>query len=280
MGNRQDSLVSKLLLDNFLNRGVSLEVDASSGLVNEHNSLGVEEGSGDIEQLFFSCTQVVSSFGNFKVDTALLFEVFPYSAELESILNLFVSVSSSRVDVFLDCSSEHEVVLQDDVDVRPELFETQPTDVLAVNHDPSCGGLQDSEETKHHSAFSTASTTDDSDLLSGSHNKTQVLEDIFAFWFVPETEVFEGDLSSWEDLSTEVDFFEVLIFDEVFLEVLHKAFFRLELGELIALSQGLEPRSEGVETHIESDDAIFQSEVVEDKEDDVRMEVRLDKQQR
>ena len=62
--------------------------------------------------------------------------------------------------------------------------------------------------------------------------------------------------------------------------IANKAFFRLEFGELIALSQGLESRSEGVETHIESDDAIFQSEVVEDKEDDVRVEIRRDKQQR
>ena len=49
MSNRQDSLVSKLLLDDFLNRGISLEVDACSGLVDQHDSLGVEEGSGDVE---------------------------------------------------------------------------------------------------------------------------------------------------------------------------------------------------------------------------------------
>ena len=103
-----------------------------------------------------------------------------------------------------------------------------------------------------------------------------MLEDIFTVFLVPETEVFEGDLSSWEDLSAKVYLVKIFFFDEVCLEILYESSFRLEFGEFVTLSQGLKSWSEGVETHIESDYTIFQTEIVKDKEDSIWMEVRVD----
>lgn len=64
MGNCEDGLISKLFLDNLLNQGISFEINTSSGLVDQDDSLGVEEGPCDVEELLLSSTQVVTAFSD------------------------------------------------------------------------------------------------------------------------------------------------------------------------------------------------------------------------
>lgn len=65
-----------------------------------------------------------------------------------------------------------------------------------------------------------------------------MLENVFAVRLVPQAIIFEYDLTSRENLGTEVNFLEFLVIDPVFLEELDEPFFRFKTSEFLALGKG------------------------------------------
>jgi hypothetical protein len=214
VGDREDRLVSELPLYHLLDERVSLYVDAGSRLVDQHDPFGAEQGPRDVEQLFLPRTQILSPLGHFRVDALLVCELRPDPAQLQSLNHLLVSVRSCRVDVLPNRPRKHEVVLHDDVHIRPELFETQFADVHAVDLDAPSRGLQDPEQSEHHGALPAACPAHDADLLARTNSEGESFEDVLGVGVVSQAEVFEDDFSFREDLSSEVNLLELFVFSE------------------------------------------------------------------
>ena len=68
MGDGDDSEVSELLVDKFLNLFLSNQVDVGGGFIHDDDLVLAEDSSDDADELSFARGKVVASFFDFEVD--------------------------------------------------------------------------------------------------------------------------------------------------------------------------------------------------------------------
>ena len=109
------------------------------------------------------------------------------------------------------------MVLEDDVDVRPEFLETELTGVFPVYEDLATWAFDNSQKPEHKSTFPASCSANDSYLFARVNCQVDVLEDIVVFWSVSERVVLEDNLAVLEDFFAVICLREVTIFNPVIL---------------------------------------------------------------
>lgn len=72
---------------------------------------------------------------------------------------------ASRINVLADSPSEHEMILQDNVDVGAKFLKAELADIFAIDLNATTRGFKDSKKAQHHCALSATCPADDSNLF-------------------------------------------------------------------------------------------------------------------
>ena len=90
---------SELLTDDILQHFVAFEVDARSGLVDEHHLLRVEQRAGDVHELPLPAAEVGSALLDYGRETAARLQILPQTAALKGRDDVRVREDVKWIDV-------------------------------------------------------------------------------------------------------------------------------------------------------------------------------------
>lgn len=133
MRNGQNRFIAELLFHHLLYQSISLEVNAGSSLIYEYNFFGIQERACDVDELFFTRTQIVSTLGHRRGQPFVMLKFLPNTTQLQCLNNLGISMGISWVNIFFDCPREKEMLLQNDVDVRSKLLKTKSAYICSID---------------------------------------------------------------------------------------------------------------------------------------------------
>ena len=85
-----------------MNQFVGFNIDISSCFINEHNSLGVQQGTGDVNELLFPGAQIAAALGYLGLKSLLLLKSIPNAAQVQCTFDFLIFVVVGWVYVGAD----------------------------------------------------------------------------------------------------------------------------------------------------------------------------------
>jgi hypothetical protein len=113
-----------------LDEGIVFVVNIGSSLVDEDKFTTLEEGAADAQQLLFACRE--TSIVNQSIQAVLFHHCIIQVAFLKHMVQLLVSIDSSKVQVLSEGGVDKHWLLVDDSDGAAKLLQRKPEVILPV----------------------------------------------------------------------------------------------------------------------------------------------------